>query len=127
MFESALDGLCASVDTQTPTAIPFVPTCGAVSGASFAPGMPLALGGLFAVFGGFLATADDEQPVSGSVGGRTAPLFYSGAGQINGETPLEPTPNTRHQLVVQHGPQVSVPQEVLVAAHNTEDYPGPVS
>jgi uncharacterized protein (TIGR03437 family) len=98
---------------------------GVVSGASFAPGVPLAPGAIVSVFGSQLADASGGatglplaatlQGATVVIAGESAPLFYASDGQLNAAIPLDITPNTSQQILVTRDTTVSVPMAVDVA------------
>ncbi len=109
----------------TSTSAPILSRGGTVNGASFAPGEPLASGGIISSFGInlapgiFTATAT---PLPNSLagltllaGGRPAPLYFAGAGQVNAQLPFETAPGVT-QLIARVNGRHSVPQEAIVAA-----------
>jgi uncharacterized protein (TIGR03437 family) len=98
---------------------------GIVSGASFAPGVPLAPGAIVSVFGGELADASGGAaglPLSSTLQGATvviagepSPMFYASSGQLNAAIPFDITPNTSQQVLVTRDTTISVPMSVDVA------------
>ena len=98
---------------------------GVVSGASFAPGVPLAPGAIVSVFGSQLADASGGavglplgstlQGATVVIAGEAAPLFYASDGQLNAAIPLNVTPNTSQQILVTRDTTISVPMSVDVA------------
>jgi uncharacterized protein (TIGR03437 family) len=92
-------------------AVPAVGSGGVVNAASFAKAQPLAPGSIVSVFGSAMA---DSTPGAATalplptllggaslvVGGLTVPLYYSSAGQINAQLPIELAANTRPQVLV---------------------------
>ena len=90
--------------------LPVIFPGGVVDGASFAPGAPLAPGGIISVFGASLATATAAATrlpldtvlgnASLNIGGRDAPLFYSSNGQINAQLPFDLEPNSRPSVML---------------------------
>lgn len=50
-----------------------------------------------------------------SLGGRDLPLNYVSDGQVNALVPYDLTSNTQHQLLVQRGSSLTVPETVVVA------------
>ena len=98
---------------------------GIVSGASFAPGVPLAPGAIVSVFGTELADASGGalglplgstlQGATVVIAGQPAPLFYASSGQLNAAIPLGVTPNTSQQVLVTRDTTISVPMPVNVA------------
>ncbi len=108
------------------TAAPRLSQQSNVNGASFARGEPLAPGGIMSSFGFNLAAGNnvaDVLPLPLSlggvrlfVGGRQAPLFYAGFGQINSQVPFETVPARRSEVIASVDGQFTVPQEITVAA-----------
>jgi len=112
--------------------LPVIFPGGVVDGASFAPGAPLAPGGIISVFGASLATATAAATrlpldtvlgnASLNIGGRDAPLFYSSNGQINAQLPFDLEPNSRPSVVLKTRRQgatqdtYAVPETITVAA-----------
>jgi uncharacterized protein (TIGR03437 family) len=104
---------------------PVVFSGGLVNAASFAPGAPLPPGGMVSVFGGNIATSSGGASTvplpltlggaSVSIGGISAPLFYSSGGQINAQIPFELPVNSRPQVVVNQGGALTVPEGITVA------------
>jgi uncharacterized protein (TIGR03437 family) len=100
----------ARTSVVTAGGLPVIFPGGVVDGASFAPGAPLAPGGIISVFGASLATATASatrlplETVLGNaslnIGGRDAPLFYSSNGQINAQLPFDLEPNSRPGVVL---------------------------
>jgi len=107
------------------TGAPILFKNGSVNGASFAPGEPLAPGGIISSFGFNLAPgnfAATSIPLPSSLGGltllaggRPAPLYFAGAGQVNAQLPFEIAPGVT-QLIARLNGRHSVPQEAVVAA-----------
>jgi len=111
--------------------LPVIFPGGVVDGASFAPGAPLAPGGIVSVFGASLATATAAATrlpldtvlgnASLNIGGRDAPLFYSSNGQINAQLPFDLEPNSRPSVVLKTRRQgatqdtYAVPETIIVA------------
>jgi uncharacterized protein (TIGR03437 family) len=98
---------------------------GLVSGASFAPGVPLAPGAIVSVFGADLADASGGasglplgstlQGATVVIAGQPSPMFYASGGQLNAAIPLGVTPNTSQQVLVTRDTTISVPMSVVVA------------
>lgn len=91
--------------------VPVIGTGGVVHGASFAKGQPMAPGSIISVFGSTIADSTAGQasalPLPRALGGATvtiggvdAPLYYSSAGQINAQVPIELNANSRPQVVI---------------------------
>ncbi len=99
---------------------------GIVSGASFAPGVPLAPGAIISVFGSQLADGPGGAaglPLGSTLKGATvviagepAPLFYTSTGQVNAAVPFDVTPDTSQQVLVTRDTTISVPVEVDMAS-----------
>jgi uncharacterized protein (TIGR03437 family) len=98
---------------------------GAVVNAASYEGAVVSPGGYVSIFGVKLA---DNTGQAGSVplptdingtkvtlAGRDLPLNFVGDGQVNALVPYDLTINTQHQLVVQRGAALSVPEAVVVA------------
>jgi len=102
--------------------VPIVSPGGVVETASYSA--PAAPGNIVAIFGTNLAVpgaSATSVPLPNTLSsssalfaGQTMPLFYAGNQQMNAVVPYGITPNTRYQLVVESGGNVSVPQNVLV-------------
>jgi uncharacterized protein (TIGR03437 family) len=113
------------VGTVASTAAPRLSQQSNVNGASFARGEALAPGSIMSSFGFNLALGNNEAeavplpPSLGGVrlfvGGRQAPLFYAGFGQINSQVPFEAEPGRRTEVIASVNGQFSVPQEITVA------------
>jgi len=105
---------------------PVVGAGAVVSAASYAPEAVVAPGSLVSIFGSRLAEGQGQatrlpletQLASTLVllGGRTLPLLYASDGQVNAVVPYDLAVNTRHQLVVRRGSNLSVPEAVTLAA-----------
>ena len=114
------------VGNVSSTSAPILSRNGTVNGASFAPGEPLAPGGIISSFGFNLAPgnfAAASIPLPNSLGGltllaggRPAPLYFAGAGQLNAQLPFETPPGAVTQLIARVNGLHSVPQEAVVAA-----------
>ena len=114
------------VGNVSSTSAPILSRNGTVNGASFAPGEPLAPGGIISSFGFNLAPgnfAATSIPLPSSLGGltllaggRPAPLYFAGAGQVNAQLPFEASPGAATQLIARVNGRHSVPQEAVVAA-----------
>jgi uncharacterized protein (TIGR03437 family) len=116
--------LTGSVQNSSP--IPLVSAGGVVQAASFAAGVPLAPGSLVTVYG--LDLADSATSAQGVplpselnsvrvvLGDRPLPLLFTSAGQVNVQVPFNLPVNTQHQIAVQRGGTVSVPETLSVAA-----------
>ena len=97
-----------------------------VSLASLVEQAPLAPGGLISIFGRRLSqgeAASERAPLDLALagtevllGGRSVPLISSSDGRINAVLPSDLPINARLQMLVQRGDQLSVPEEVAVAA-----------
>jgi len=98
---------------------------GLVHAASYAKFAPLAPGSIFSLFGRNLATSTSA--ASGvplpkelgdarvMLGGVAVPLFYAGAGQVNGQVPFELTPGTKPSVVVTVKGVAAPPDEITLA------------
>lgn len=91
--------------------VPIIGTGGVVHGASFAQFQPTAPGSIISVFGTGIADsapgAATSLPLpttlggaSLTIGGIAAPLYYSSAGQINAQVPIELPANSRLPAVI---------------------------
>ncbi len=110
---------------------PLVFPNGAVNGASFAKGAPLAPGSIFSVFGRNLPRSAmvatqvplplDLNDVRVTLGGKEVPLFFVGAGgsgfeQINAQVPFDLAPGTTPSLLVAVRGRTAPPEQVILAA-----------
>ena len=110
---------------------PLVFPNGAVNGASFARGMPLAPGSIFSIFGknlprpAIVATIVplpvDLNNVRVTLGGKDVPLFFVGASgpefeQVNAQVPFDLAPGTTPSLVVTVNGRPAPPEQVTLAA-----------
>jgi uncharacterized protein (TIGR03437 family) len=110
---------------------------GVVSGASFAPGVPLAPGAIVSAFGSQLADASGGAsglPLSTTLQGATvviagepAPIFYASNGQLNAAIPFDVMPNTSQQILVTRDTTISVPISVDVAPAQPAVFLAPVA
>ncbi len=104
---------------------PVIAPGGAVSGATFGLGQPLAPGILTSVFGLALAdatTVSQSLPLSttlgstsASLGGKLLPLFFTSDGQLNTQAPFDLPVNTELSLIVRRGGALSTPETVTIA------------
>jgi uncharacterized protein (TIGR03437 family) len=93
--------------------------------ASFDRNTVVAPGGLVTIFGSDLADGTgvatsiplDTQLATTQVllGGTPLPLLYVSQGQINAQVPYDLSINTQHQIVVQRGTALSVPEVLTVS------------
>jgi len=121
----ALSSETASVGTVVSTAAPRIFEHGTVNGASFASGEALAPGSIASTFGFNLAAGNfvaQDVPLPTSlgdlgvlVGGRPAPLYFTGFSQLNLQLPFELIPASMAQLVVKTGNGYTTPQDFMVA------------
>ena len=105
---------------------PVIATGGAVSGATFGLGQPLAPGILTSVFGQRLAEATAQSEAlplsttlgstSASLGGKLLPLFFASDGQVNTQAPFDLPTNTELSLIVRRGGALSTPETVTIAS-----------
>jgi uncharacterized protein (TIGR03437 family) len=110
---------------------------GIVSGASFAPGVPLAPGAIVSVFGTDLADASGGasglplgsilEGATVVIAGQPSPMFYASSGQLNAAIPLGVTPNTSQQVLVTRDTTISVPMSVVVAPAQPAVFLAPVA
>jgi uncharacterized protein (TIGR03437 family) len=105
-------------------AVPVIPPGSVVNAASFAAGAPIAPGSLISIFGSRLSDSPNATvpplPIKlgntlVDLGGIALPLYYVSDQQINAIVPYSLPVNTRLELVVQRGTQLTVPQFVTVA------------
>jgi uncharacterized protein (TIGR03437 family) len=105
-------------------AVPVIPPGSVVNAASFAAGAPIAPGSLISIFGSRLSDSPNATvpplPIKLAstlvdLGGIALPLSYVSDQQINAIVPYNLPVNTRLELVVQRGTQLTVPQFVTVA------------
>jgi uncharacterized protein (TIGR03437 family) len=102
--------------------VPQVTPGGVVETAAYAA--PVAPGDLIAIFGSAMSTASapattvplPNQLLTTSVliDGQFIPMFYTSSGQVNAVVPYGLSTNAQHQLVVQVGNSLSVPQSVQI-------------
>jgi uncharacterized protein (TIGR03437 family) len=102
--------------------VPIVSQGGVGEAASY--GSPVSPGNLIAIFGMNLAPSTVQASIvplsstlgttSAVLGGQPLPLYYASNGQVNAIVPYGLATNTRQQLVVQVGNNISVPQSVLL-------------
>ncbi len=102
--------------------VPQVTAGGVVETAAY--GAPVAPGDLVAIFGSALSNASapatsvplPSQLLTTSVlmDGQFIPMFYTSSGQVNAVVPYGLSTNAQHQLVVQVGNSLSVPQSVQI-------------
>jgi uncharacterized protein (TIGR03437 family) len=110
--------------TQNANPPPVVAAGGVLNAASYQLQGPLAPGSLISIFGSLLsqgAVSAPALPLTNTLGnttvtvaGRTLPLLYAGSTQVNAMIPFDLPINATHQLVVQRGTAISVPQPVSV-------------
>jgi uncharacterized protein (TIGR03437 family) len=116
-----LSGSVAAPKTRTPS----VTADSVANAASFDRNAVVAPGGLVTIFGSDLADGTgvatkiplDTQLATTQVllGDRALPLLYVSAGQINAQVPYDLALNTQHQIVVQRGAALSVPEVLTVS------------
>lgn len=109
---------------------PIVTAGGLMHGASFVTGVPLAPGTLITIRGTNLADSNassDQLPlprelngVEVLLGNRSLPLLFVSKDQANVQVPYDVPANTRHQISVRRGEDLSVPESIAV----TEAMPG---
>ena len=102
--------------------VPQVNAGGVVEAAAY--GAPVAPGNLVVVFGSALSTAsatatavplpNQLQTTSVLIDGQFIPMYYTTAVQLSAMIPYGLSTNVKHQLVVQTGNSLSVPQSVLI-------------
>jgi uncharacterized protein (TIGR03437 family) len=103
---------------------PVVAAGGVLNAASYQLQGPLAPGSLISIFGSVLAQGSVSAPAlpltntlggtTVSIAGRQLPLLYAGPDQVNAMIPYDLPINATHQLVVQRGTAISIPQPVSV-------------
>jgi uncharacterized protein (TIGR03437 family) len=110
---------------QSNPSAPVISAGGVVSAASFAGQQALAPGSFISVFGAHFGLGTNlsltlplETQLGATqaiLGGRQLPMQFTVDGQINAIIPYDVPANTTQQLVVLHGPAVSVPEPVVIA------------
>jgi uncharacterized protein (TIGR03437 family) len=105
---------------------PVVAQGGVLNAASYQLQASLAPGSLISIFGQLLAqgtVSAPALPLTNSLGGtivtiagRSLPLLYAGSDQVNAMIPYDLPINATHQLIVQRGTAISIPQPVNVLA-----------
>jgi uncharacterized protein (TIGR03437 family) len=125
------------VGTVVSTAAPRLSQHGIVNGASFARGGALAPGGIFSSFGFNLAATNNRAetiPLPSALGGvrlfaggRQAPFFFAGFGQLNAQLPYETPFSQRADIVASVNGQFTVPQAVNVASARPGVFPMPAA
>ncbi len=103
---------------------PVVASGGVLDAASYNLGAAVAPGSLVAIFGQYLAQQEGKAgtlPLPTSLGttqvtlaGRTMPLLFAGANQVNAMIPYDLPINATHQIVVKRGTTISIPEPVSV-------------
>jgi uncharacterized protein (TIGR03437 family) len=103
---------------------PVVAPGGVLNAASYQLQAPLAPGSLVSIFGSLLSQGSVSAPalpltntLSGTtvtIAGRSLPLLFAGPNQVNAMIPYDLPINATHQLVVQRGTAISIPQPVSV-------------
>ena len=98
---------------------------GVVSAAKYANNQPLAPGSFISIYGVHLSAGQNPAlslPLATQLGatqvvlgGRALPLQYTTDGQVNAVVPYDVPPNTTQQLIISNGPELSVPQPVVIA------------
>lgn len=105
---------------------PVISSGGIVSASSFAAQTPLAPGAMVSIFGSKLGNGTAQAPslplgtqLAGAtlvVAGQSMPLLYASDGQVNALLPFGVPVNTRVQVIATNGSQVSLPEEISIAA-----------
>jgi uncharacterized protein (TIGR03437 family) len=105
---------------------PVVAPGGVLNAASYQLQASLAPGSLISIFGSLMAqgtAAAPALPLTNSLGtttvtiaGRSLPLLYAGPDQVNAMIPYDLPINATHQLIVQRGTAISIPQPIGVLA-----------
>ena len=106
--------------------LPRISLNGVVNGASFAGGEGVAPGAIVSVFGRFEPGPNREAgaiplprelgAASLLLGEQASPLYFASSGQLNAQAPVELRPARISQAVARVGRDLSVPEEVAVAA-----------
>lgn len=122
------DQVDVAIDIANRTPAPVVGSGGVLNAASFESNRPVAPGSLVTFKGDQLAVTGPGQVGSGvplpdklngtevRLAGRSLPLLYAEAGQINAQLPFDLPPNTQHHLVVYRSDAVlSVPEAITIA------------
>jgi uncharacterized protein (TIGR03437 family) len=105
-----------------PNPPPVVASGGVLDAASYRVGGSVAPGSLVAIFGQYLAQQQNSAsslPLPSAMGttkvtvaGRPMPLLFVGPNQVNAMIPYDLPINATHQVVVQRGTTISIPQPV---------------
>jgi uncharacterized protein (TIGR03437 family) len=105
---------------------PVVAAGGVLNAASYELQASLAPGSLISIFGQLLSqgtVSAPALPLTNSLGGTTVtiagrplPLLFTGPNQVNAMIPYDLPINATHQLVVQRGTAISIPQPINVLA-----------
>jgi uncharacterized protein (TIGR03437 family) len=103
---------------------PVVAQGGVLNAASYQLQSALAPGSLVSIFGTLLAQATVSAPslplpntlggATVTIAGRSLPLLFASGTQVNAQIPYDLPINATHQLIVQRGTAISVPQSVSV-------------
>jgi uncharacterized protein (TIGR03437 family) len=110
---------------RTNRSVPIITPGAVLSSASLAAQSPIAPGSLISILGSSLADSSlssSVQPLpmelagaSVLIAGRAAPIVSVSDGRIDAIVPYDVPPNTQHQVIVQNGAAVTVPETVTVA------------
>jgi uncharacterized protein (TIGR03437 family) len=105
---------------------PVVAHGGVLNAASYSLQSPLAPGSLISIFGSLFAQNTTSAPAlplplgldnaTVTIAGRRIPLLFTGPGQINAMIPYDLPINASHQVVVQRGTAISIPEPIGVIA-----------
>jgi uncharacterized protein (TIGR03437 family) len=105
---------------------PVVAPGGVLNAASYSLQSPLAPGTLISIFGSLFAQNPakvDALPLpltlnntTVTIAGRRIPLLYTGPNQVNAMIPFDLPINASHQVVVQRGTAISIPEPIGVIA-----------
>ena len=114
---------------------PSVNDGGIVSAAKYAKNQPLAPGSFTSIYGLNLGTGQNPAlslPLPNQLGstqvvlgGRALPLQFTTGGQVNAVIPYDMPLNTIQQLIVTSGPELSMPQSVVIATAQPASFAQP--
>lgn len=118
--------LSGAVLAQGATGAPLLTAGGVVHAASFESGVPIAPGSLITLYGARLSDGTGQAaglPLPAALNGtevrlgnRTLPLLFTSDGQLNAQVPYDVPVDTQHQISVQRGAAIAVPETMNVAA-----------
>jgi hypothetical protein len=98
---------------RTNLSVPIITPGAVLSSASLVAQSPIAPGSLISILGSILA--DSLAGTSVLIAGRPAPIVSVSGARIDAIVPYDIPPNTQHQVIVQKGSVVTVPETVTVA------------